>query len=705
MTTGEFNAALFVNPPTAKTKAKLPLLKLAIFSGESTAAKCLRHDAAVTSVTGCELDYDEGSMTMEEAAARFRDAGVCALLYKTPGSTLEHPRWRGVFPFAQSYSGSTDAMKAYRAGAVTAAVEILGEPVANESYTLSQAFYFGVVEGKEWNCVDTLGKCIDEVYDIEVFINRPGSQGKSNRKVNSDDRLDVVAAIKEISTGAVFHTNLTRLAAHYVALGMKRAPVLSELTQFMNKSQDAGTERWDKRMNDLPRLVDSAIEKFSDAIPDEVFARYADAPDFKPDTAGKVVDFPIPEGLVGDIAQYVLDAAPVPNNPFAIMAGLLAVSVLSLNRYQVLPFDTRLNIYCAAVGVTGSGKDAPPAEVVRLLSAAGLGNVVTEGISSGVALQRALSTAPHKTMFYWQDEVWEIIQAAREGGQPYKRELTTSLMTLYGRAGGFFGGRKYADKKNNIKPIENPYVIFGGATTPARLMEALSDKHVADGFLNRLIVFQSAEDVDTRDEDDESTQKGIPDTLVAKVKTLAHAGRSRGALVDFADNPDVERNMVDVVRHPEAKEHMRVFKAKVKTMNGPLAALWSRAVENAIKVAGILAVGVDHQEPVITIDQAKWATTLVCNCLETFEIQLDQNLADSPFHARCNKAMDKIRNPSEYATNKRWGHLTAKGMPRGILIHAVRVNKRELNEVIEYLLESGQIKEFKVKNVTMYRAC
>src|SRR5215813_7176342 len=65
---------------SAPTKSLLPWIKLARFSGKPSDKGCLRYDAAVVALTGCEGDYDGGTMLMQEAAERLRTAGVAALL-------------------------------------------------------------------------------------------------------------------------------------------------------------------------------------------------------------------------------------------------------------------------------------------------------------------------------------------------------------------------------------------------------------------------------------------------------------------------------------------------------------------------------------------------------------------------------------------------------------------------------------------------
>lgn len=83
----------WVTEPAADDKARLPLLKLAMFGNRRTPLRMqrgkrignsLRHNANVLTVSGCELDYDAGTMTPAEAARAFTEAGVVALIYTTP---------------------------------------------------------------------------------------------------------------------------------------------------------------------------------------------------------------------------------------------------------------------------------------------------------------------------------------------------------------------------------------------------------------------------------------------------------------------------------------------------------------------------------------------------------------------------------------------------------------------------------------------
>ena len=51
----------------AAEKTQLPLLKLARFGRVRSNKNCLRHDNNVLAITGAEVDYDDGELSLDEA--------------------------------------------------------------------------------------------------------------------------------------------------------------------------------------------------------------------------------------------------------------------------------------------------------------------------------------------------------------------------------------------------------------------------------------------------------------------------------------------------------------------------------------------------------------------------------------------------------------------------------------------------------------
>lgn len=169
-------------PPTAREKASLPLLKLATFGDAQTANGSLRHDANVVEITGIVADYDGEVMTPQEAVERLERALVRAFIYTSPSHGLERPRFRVIAALSAAASPSAHpALMARLNGA-------LGGILAPESFTLSQAYYYGRVEGREYACLATFddptdGTCIDQLDDLDDIaigkreaVKTPGNQ-------------------------------------------------------------------------------------------------------------------------------------------------------------------------------------------------------------------------------------------------------------------------------------------------------------------------------------------------------------------------------------------------------------------------------------------------------------------------------------------------------------------------------------------------
>lgn len=153
-TWGDLCAALR-HPPEYATKVEMPLLKCATFGDLRTEKGSLRSDENMRSVYALEGDHDEGSLTIDEAAARLSAAGIEALFYTTASSTPAAPRWRVLAPLAATCEPSA---RRHHVGVLNGA---LGGVLATESFTPSQSFYFGHLAGAEYRAVHVAGEPLD----------------------------------------------------------------------------------------------------------------------------------------------------------------------------------------------------------------------------------------------------------------------------------------------------------------------------------------------------------------------------------------------------------------------------------------------------------------------------------------------------------------------------------------------------------------
>lgn len=181
-----------VSGKTAPEKGKLPMVKLGTFGDVITAQGSYRHSGNMLSVTGIEGDYDGESLNMAEGAERLREAGLAALLYTSASHTPERPRWRVLCPLAQPVSPDE------RRALVAALNGALGGVLASESFTASQAYYYGQVEGK--HPVETLlieGQPLDQVRGLTPvypFANDNPSDQRGQGKGRTGKPLEVIAS-------------------------------------------------------------------------------------------------------------------------------------------------------------------------------------------------------------------------------------------------------------------------------------------------------------------------------------------------------------------------------------------------------------------------------------------------------------------------------------------------------------------------------
>jgi hypothetical protein len=167
---------------TGGTKTSLPWFKLATFTGELTEKGCCRADAFVTSLTGAEVDYDGGEITVLDAALWAQAEWIAGVFSETASSTPTAPRWRGWFPADQAYTGTPEELKTLRQRWVARINGIVGGKLDGCSFNLSQSYYVGGITGRPQPAVIvTRGRRIDLCTHLDA-----GAIFKNGRSEPSD---------------------------------------------------------------------------------------------------------------------------------------------------------------------------------------------------------------------------------------------------------------------------------------------------------------------------------------------------------------------------------------------------------------------------------------------------------------------------------------------------------------------------------------
>jgi hypothetical protein len=148
-------------------KKACPWIKLATFGQQRTGKGALRHDDNVVELYGVEGDYDGMAMQPEEGIRLLERAGVRACVYTSPSHTTQKPRWRVLAPLSHPMPPSTRSALLARINGV------LGGILAAESFTLSQAYYYGALaDAVDYKVLVTFddpddGHCVDELDELD----------------------------------------------------------------------------------------------------------------------------------------------------------------------------------------------------------------------------------------------------------------------------------------------------------------------------------------------------------------------------------------------------------------------------------------------------------------------------------------------------------------------------------------------------------
>jgi hypothetical protein len=160
--------AALIRTTTAATKEQLPWLKCARFGDRRTAAGSLRHNANVLVITGLEGDYDGERISVADVVRIITEAALCAIVYTSPSHTEDAPRWRVLCPLSVEHPPE---MRDRFLGRLNG---VLGGILSNESWTLSQSFYFGSVKRNPSHRVVVIeGDFIDLRADLDAGAFRP----------------------------------------------------------------------------------------------------------------------------------------------------------------------------------------------------------------------------------------------------------------------------------------------------------------------------------------------------------------------------------------------------------------------------------------------------------------------------------------------------------------------------------------------------
>ena len=315
-----------------------------------------------------------------------------------------------------------------------------------------------------------------------------------------------------------------------------------------------------------------------------------------------------PPGLLGDIAFYIYSNSPTPVKEIALAGAIGLMAGICGRAYNIS--GTGLNQYILLLAQTGTGKEAMSDGINQLLNAvkqkvpAVIDFKGPGEIASAPALARCFERTP--CIFSILGEFGLTLSEMANPRAGHLLGLKRMLLHLFNKSGkgNVFDATVYSDKMKNIPNAVAPSFTIVGESTPQAFYSSLSENMIELGVLPRFTIIEYKGKVPYYDKSFKKLDP--PFELIDKITSLAAICLGRQA-----------QNQVENVQLDEAATELfdnfsRYCTDQQNESDSEVTQhLFSRANMKALKLAGVLAVGINQISPIVTYDIAKYSTDLI----------------------------------------------------------------------------------------------
>lgn len=327
-----------------------------------------------------------------------------------------------------------------------------------------------------------------------------------------------------------------------------------------------------------------------------------------------IKDWTVPPGLVGDIAKFIYANAVNPVKEVAIAAAIsyfAGICGRSFNYSQ-----SGLNQYIILLANSGGGKEGASQGIDRLNKAVreqvpGIDKFTGPGaIASPQALIKYIAQNPCFVSHI--DEIGHWLQKlCAKYAKQNETSLRGLLLALFSKSGAGQSVKSsiFADSVKNVSAIESPAMTIFGDSTHKEFYKALDEDNLSEGLVSRFTVIES---VDVRPTFNKLNNKiEIPKDLIWKLGSVARRCMELEQL----------NQVINIEQTEEAEKFHLQFREQCtdemfKDRESALGNIWNRAHLRVLRLAGLLAVGQNPDNPVVTITELMWAKDLVLHGIE-----------------------------------------------------------------------------------------
>ena len=354
--------------------------------------------------------------------------------------------------------------------------------------------------------------------------------------------------------------------------------------------------------------------------------------------------YSIPPGLLGDIAKFIYAQAARPVPEIALAAAIGCMAGVCGRAYNISGHG--LNQYTLVIAQTGHGKGAMKHGVSKLFeSVKHTLPTVNEFMGPGaIASQQAIV----KYMAAGRTSVVSLLgefghtmqQICSKNAMAHLVGIRQFLLLSYDFSGHGITMEPtiYSDKEKNTKAILSPAFSLLGETTPKIFYDGLHDGLISEGFLPRFTII-------------EYKGKRVPlNKDCHRVQPSYELIEAFANLCAYSISLNTENKVIQVELDSEAK---KIFKAlEVKCDNEINASdedtnhqLWNRVALKSMKLASLVAVGINPINPIIDANSANWAINLIVNDVQNLIARFETGEVgeDNDEHTQLKKVIEVVK--------------------------------------------------------------
>ena len=408
-----------------------------------------------------------------------------------------------------------------------------------------------------------------------------------------------------------------------------------------------------------------------------------------------------PGGLLEQLMEYIENnsAAAVPY--FSLASALTFVGNL-IGQKVMTETGLRTNLYTVSLGYSGSGKNAAlntlPQLLIRTTAAPTMGP--TE-LTSSTAILAHLAQEGNRVCMMMLDEFGSVLKGLKNPNSAAADipRLLTKLFSSTDRP----EMKAYSDPKYN-KSFPYHHLSLYAASTPERFWSSLEPGDITDGFLARVLIFESLHDAPMPKA---TFMHYVPEELIAACDALADIKTewdTRAGNLMGKPMPNV------IAREDDAAAYfndwaLRYFHLKNETKEDQtgIGAVYGRVQEHAAKLALIHAMSMTGPDnKTVTFDSVKWACDLMDYQVSKVISAIEEKVIDNDTlrdKIAVFNAIKKLQVKKQKKKNKKpWDYAGVRF--RDIARAVPRLTSAATHAIIKDLIQSEHVGVAEVPEVT-----